>query len=327
MPPSLCLEANLLTLYEYPILTCPTPLSLSILYNYAKKFWFKLISSSLLEFYIRIIFVILQSFDIVFENDFPLYKCLQINLTLRRHFYRRHDYKILADKLIFCSVICIHPTPMFINFFINYVFALQVIYIFILEPVLSLVLYLFDVLIYDTYYQIIRCFKDLNYFEPEITKVTGGGPSYELNYNDLSDYSEEVKSDKKYTFYTYVLETEKNLFESTDLIAISSIPLNIILPQLTVENLKLIAKCHNLKTKSKMKNQELQSIIKKHVCENCEKYIYIFQCIKNENKSEKRKVNVLRANKKYQSKNSKIFKAAHLKSVKKNQAKNPELYK
>jgi hypothetical protein len=76
-----------------------------------------------------------------------------------------------------------------------------------------------------------------------------------------------------------------------------------------------------------MKSQELQSIIKKHVCENCEKYIYIFQYIKNENKSDKRKADVLKANKKYQSKNSKIYKAAHLKSVKKHQTQNSELYK
>jgi hypothetical protein len=70
IPPPLCLEANLLTLYEYPMLTCSTPLPLSILYNYAQKIWIKLISSPLLEFYIRTIFVILQSFDIVIENDF-----------------------------------------------------------------------------------------------------------------------------------------------------------------------------------------------------------------------------------------------------------------
>jgi hypothetical protein len=182
-------------------------------------------------------------------------------LTLRQHFYRRHDYKILANKLTFCSAICIHPTPMFIKLFINYVFALRVIYIFILEPVLSPVLYLFDVLIYDTYYQIIHCYKDLNYFETATTKATGGGPSYGLNYDDLSGYSDQIKNDMKYIFYTYALETEKNLFESTNLIAISNIPLDIILPQLTVENLRLIAKCHNLKTKSKMKSQELQSII------------------------------------------------------------------
>ncbi len=83
-------------LYEYPMLTCPTPLPLSILYNYAQKIWIKLISLPLLEFYIKIIFVTFQSFDIVFEKDFSLYKCLQINLALRRHFYRRHDYKVLA---------------------------------------------------------------------------------------------------------------------------------------------------------------------------------------------------------------------------------------
>ena len=71
------------------------------------------------------------------------------------------------------------------NFFINYIFALRVIYIFILEPVLSSALYLFDVLIYNTYHQIILCYKDLDNSEAETTKATGGGPSYELNYDDL----------------------------------------------------------------------------------------------------------------------------------------------
>ena len=119
------------------------------------------------------------------------------------------------------------------------------------------------------------------------TKATGGGSLYGLNYDDLSSYSNQIKSDVKYSFYTYVLETEKHLFESTDLIAISNIPLDIILPQLTVENLRLIAKCHNLKAKLKMKSQEIQSI------ENCENYVYIFQCIKKENKSNQRNANLI----------------------------------
>jgi len=50
----------------------------------------------------------------------------------------------------------------------------------------------------------------------------------------------------KYILYIYVLEAKKNLSESTNLIAISNVPLNIILPKLTVENLKLIAKSHKL---------------------------------------------------------------------------------
>ena len=102
---------------------------------------------------------------------------------------------------------------------------------------------------------------------------------------------------------------------------------SIILSQLTVENLKLIAKCHNLKTKSKVKSQEIQSIIYTHICENFKKYVYIFQCIKNGNKSEKHKCDSLKATKKYQTKNAKKYKATNLKSVKKYQTKNPELYK
>jgi len=215
---------------------------------------------------------------------------------------------------------------MLMKIFTNYIFAFRVIYIFILKPVLSPALYLFDVLVYDIYYQIILCFKDLDYSESETTKAKGGGP-YELNYDDLSCYSDQVGKNMKYFFYTYVLEAEKFLLESTDLIAISNIPLNIILPKLTVENLKLIAKSHKLKTQSKMKSQELQSIINEHMCENCESYVYIFQCIKNENKSDKHKVDLLKATKKYQTKNSELYKASNLKSVKKYQTKSPDLYK
>ena len=76
-----------------------------------------------------------------------------------------------------------------------------------------------------------------------------------------------------------------------------------------------------------MKSQELQSIINEHMCENCESYVYIFQCIKNKNKSDKRKASLLKATKKYQTKNSELYKATHLESVKKNQTKNSELYK
>jgi len=194
MPPLISFPLYLVLIpSDSSMLLCFMPLPLSTLYNYAQKFWIKLISSSLLEFYIRAIFVILQSFDIVIKNDFPLYKCQQINLTLKRHFYRRYDYNVLANKLTYCSAICIYSTPMFINFFINYIVVLKVIYIFIFKPVLCSGLYLFDVLIYDTYYQIILCYKDLDYFKPETTKTTGGGPSYELNYDDLFCYLDQVR--------------------------------------------------------------------------------------------------------------------------------------
>ena len=101
------------------------------------------------------------------------------------------------------------------------------------------------------------------------------------------------------------------------MIAISNISLNIILPKLTIENLKFIAKCHTLKTQSKMKSQEIQSIISAHTCDNCQKYVYIFKCITSQNKSDKHKADLLKATKKYQIKNSEIYKAIHLESVKK----------
>ena len=65
-----------------------------------------------------------------------------------------HGYKVLADKVINHSAICIHPnTNAHEIFYTSYFFAFQVIkYIFILEPVLSPALYLFEVLIYNIYY-------------------------------------------------------------------------------------------------------------------------------------------------------------------------------
>jgi len=179
------------------------------------------------------------------------------------------------------------------------------------------------------YSQIILCFEELNYSEIKSNRATGGGPSYELNYDDFFCYSDQVQANKKYLFYTYVLESEKShiLLESTDLIAISDISLNIILSKLTIEILKLIAKCHKLKTQSKMKSQEIQSIISAHTCDNCQKYVYIFKYIASQIKSDKRKADLLKATKKYQTKNSEIYKATNLESVKKHQAKNSEIYK
>ena len=114
-----------------------------------------------------------------------MYKCQKINLALRRHFYRRHDYKVLADKIKNSYAVYIYPTPIFMNFFINYVFALQILYNFIFKPVLYPAASLFHalkLLIYDTYFQIILCMKDLNNNnETKISRTTGGGPSYELN--------------------------------------------------------------------------------------------------------------------------------------------------
>ncbi len=301
--------------------------------NFTQRIWIKIFSSPLLEFYIRGVFAILQSFDIILINDFPFYKCQKINLALRRHFYRRHDYKVLADKMKNHHAVYIYPIPIFMNYFINYIVALQIIYNFIIRPVLYPALTLFHILkllIYDTYFQIILCINDLNNnTKTKVTKTTGGGPSYELNYSDLSEYSSQVKTDMKYLFYKYILESEKSqiFLESTDLIAISNIPLSVILPKVTVENLKLIANAHKLKTHSKMKSQEIQSIINSHSCDNCSIYICIFKCIKNENKSDKRKADLLKATKKYQSASPEKYKATHLESVKKHQAKNPEIYK
>src|SRR5436853_7284401 len=101
----------------------------------------------------------------------------------------------------------------------------------------------------------------------------------------------------------------------------------VIFPKLTIESLKLIAQTHKLKTHSKMKRQEIQSIISVHTCDNCLEYVYIFKCIKNEDKSTKRKADLLKATKKYQSTSPEKYKAKNLESVKKHQAKNPEKYK
>jgi hypothetical protein len=106
MPPLLCLEANLLTLYEYPMLTCPTPLPLSILYNYAQKIWFKLISSPLLEFYIRTIFVLRPAIFIFFMDYFldsytVCIPSIQNTVTSEQHCYAYPEHSRVPPFLIY----------------------------------------------------------------------------------------------------------------------------------------------------------------------------------------------------------------------------------
>jgi len=181
--------------------------------NYIQKIWKKLISSPLLEFYTKAIFVVLQIFDIVLKSDSSFWQCQKINLALRRHFYRHHNYAVLANKIKYYYAVLIHSTPIFINFFINYVFALKAIYICILKPLIYPILrvvHILNLLLHDTQHQIKLCFEDLSFSENKNTRAIGGGPSYELNYNDLCLYSNEVKANMKYIFHSYIPKSEIN---------------------------------------------------------------------------------------------------------------------
>jgi len=76
-----------------------------------------------------------------------------------------------------------------------------------------------------------------------------------------------------------------------------------------------------------MKSQEIQLAINSHICDNCLPHMWVFKCISNQILLDKHKADLLKANKKYQAKNSEIYKAINLESVKKYQAKNPETSK
>ncbi len=53
----------------------------------------------------------------------------------------------------------------------------------------------------------------------------------------------------------------------------------MLLPKLTVKQLRQVALVHNVHTNTKMNSQNVQDLISNHICQSCKIYVTILQCI------------------------------------------------
>jgi hypothetical protein len=153
------------------------------------------------------------------------------------------------------------------------------------------------------------------------TKIVGGGTSKMFTAEELHPFAENCVITNKFKFLSYLNKSEASGLQTTHVIG--NIPLKTLILKLTIADLKVIAKCHNINIHSKIKLQEIQNILGNHTCNSCEEYLSVFEILDNDDLSNSKRVLHLQAVKKSQAKKS-DYKALNLEAVKKSQANNPD---
>ena len=249
-----------------------------------------------------------------FIDDNLVKKILHIAFILRRGFYYRHDFVALLNK--------IHKRLKIFNFSIIFIFCLQLYTNFFSK--------------YYAHRAFLTCqnllFKNINqYYKSKIEhnrKCFIGGGAHDSNFisSELFPYNGELSNMIGiFKFHLYVADSMKlailnnnsNLYEC-------NMPLNILICRLKSSELKLIASAHQIKYGSKVKINELRTLILEHKCQSCVFYTSIFEF---RNQIQNKKLGDLKASKKYQNKLAEAYKIGNLKSVKKYQNIHAEEYK
>ena len=243
--------------------------------------------------------------------------CKLVKLTIFRSIIQRHDYKFYVRKL--CCPSNSNDALLFLQgFIISHLYAIQI-----------------GKAIHTTCKQLF-CSKLLSIFLPNSMKeiedvscnnsqagLVGGG-LYAFSYEDIQPYMLETLEPNNdiYKFKTHVKMSEAYQYDN-----VCTIPMEILVKKLTIAELKLIARLHNIQTTCKIQREIIQDLLIKHKCDNCTKYVSAFLCIKAQDLVRAPKVSNLASVRKYQKRKGSQYKSMNLKSVKAYQKKNQYVYK
>jgi hypothetical protein len=160
---------------------------------------------------------------------------------------------------------------------------------------------------------------------PDISNYIGGGGTVGFAYIELEPYLiDQIQSNCiRFNFVEYI-EAGGSIGadQSHTSQVICDMPLEHLLPKLTVPELQMIAACHGLSFPGRTRKADIQAAINDHECESCKKYLSVFVGEYNDSKS-----NILNAVKRYQDKKGAQYKATNLAAVLKHQNKLGDQYK
>ena len=151
------------------------------------------------------------------------------------------------------------------------------------------------------------------------SKIVGGGTG-NISAEDLQPFM----TGDNFKYIGYMIHSEATALQSSNAaLIVCDMPLSILLPKLTIADLKGIAKCHDIAAHSKSKSQELQTALSNHLCDHCDKYVSVFEQLDNTKEKAKKTAAHIQAVRKNQV-NNPNYKSAHLNTVKKGQDNNPD---
>jgi hypothetical protein len=311
----------------------------STIINNSFSWWSFIKTSPLLELYARAYYALQNLFVLVLQKDICLIKCQEINLSLKRNMFKKHDFAVyiknlkdgclLIMSLILCIVLIYHIVAFQIASLLAYFLAWYFVKTLYLPfKGLSFLYYNIKTVVCKFSFntkksrsKLIKCFS----------KPIGGGISNIFILNELSPYINMGSSfdvDVKFKFVNHILQTTAYELQKTNpFLLVCNLPLLDLASKLVISDLKNISKSHNIAIYSKMKREDIQNEIKNHSCNNCQNFVSVFEIVDELAKEKKAKEKNIEAVKRYQAKNSEKYKAANLEAVQKHQAKNPEKYK
>jgi hypothetical protein len=285
--------------------------------SYAFWLWNQLKSSPLLELYTRLFLTLFDNFDIVLQHDISAIKALEVSLKLKQNLFRKHDYAAFMKQLNGASLVIISPAQLTCNLFVYHIGAFKLIekYLVISKD-----------LIIQCFHSMLKNKKSehsIGNVSVKSFKIVGGGISKLFTVEELQPFINGIDA-HKFKFISYSIPSEAAALQSlNNTLIFGNIPLITLTSKLGITELKVIAKCHQITVHSKIKIQNLQSILCNHICDNCQEYVAIFEIICDSDVYAKKKTAQLSVVKKYQANSSK-YKTSNLASVKQSQAKNPD---
>jgi len=231
-------------------------------------------------------------------------KCQRLKVFMMHSLWRKHDFMAYIRKLKTSSTLC-SGEVIFEHLVLYHLYAVQYVVKWLVKC--------YSIYMRSAYP------SNTSVICPRFAseKVIGGG-SHLFSFEELEPYfmSTVHENEAFFRFKGYVAQSQAVGFSY-----MCMVPLNHLLPKLTVAELRTVATCHGVSTRSKMHNSEIQKAINDHMCMNCCDHVSIFDIVQ---KSKEANLNAVKA---YQKKKASEYKVAHLESVKKNQQKQGTEYK
>jgi hypothetical protein len=128
----------------------------------------------------------------------------------------------------------------------------------------------------------------------------GGGKYSTFLFDDLKKYAlnSTKRNFSKFRFKAYVSKSDTLVSETDNLFA--NYPLHLLIPNLTIPDLRVIAACHGIYLHSKQHLAHIQNTILEHTCTECSEYACEFEPIDEDKILMHKKMSNLKAVKKYQ---------------------------
>ena len=262
-----------------------------------------------IELYLRLLFNFNNFIcTLTFETTLIKQRCQRLRLKLIQTLMLVHDFAVYIRQL---------QTHHICNITLLYQLILHHYFQYTFEFITELLLYI---------YMMKKISNESNsHFQYAGINYIGGGSKF-FSITELSPHLQSGTdyNDVKFSYKDYVKVSQ--CYQDTNTVQ-CTLPFTILLPKLTIDQLKVIAASHGIYIHGKAHHANIQAQINRHMCINCATYISSFNIVDITKLNEASKAAKIKAVKQYQAKKGEEYKILNLKSVKKYQKQKGDEYK